>query len=104
MYAVIETGGKQYKVAVNDEIFIEKLNAEAESEVVFDKVVTVVDGDNLSFGAPYVEGAEVKATVIKNGKAKKITVMTYRAKKNSKRKLGHRQPYTKVRIDAINVK
>lgn len=104
MYAVIETGGKQYKVAVNDEIFIEKLNAEAESEVVFDKVVTVVDGDNLSFGAPYVEGAEVMATVIKNGKAKKITVMTYRAKKNSKRKLGHRQPYTKVRIDAINVK
>lgn len=104
MYAVIETGGKQYKVAVNDEIFIEKLGVEAEDEVVFDKVIAVVDGDKLSVGAPYVEGAEVKATVLKNGKAKKITVFTYKPKKGYKRKLGHRQPYTKVRIDAINVK
>ncbi|HOA34300.1 MAG: 50S ribosomal protein L21 [Clostridiales bacterium] len=104
MYAVIETGGKQYKVAVNDEIFIEKLGVEAEDEVVFDKVIAVVDGDKLNVGAPYVEGAEVKATVLKNGKAKKITVFTYKPKKGYKRKLGHRQPYTKVRIDAINVK
>ena len=104
MYAVIATGGKQYKVAVNDEIFIEKLGVEAEDEVVFDKVIAVVDGDKLNVGAPYVEGAEVKATVLKNGKAKKITVFTYKPKKAYKRKLGHRQPYTKVRIDAINVK
>ncbi|HOL79927.1 MAG TPA: 50S ribosomal protein L21 [Clostridiales bacterium] len=104
MYAVIETGGKQYKVAVNDEIFIEKLGVEAEDEVVFDKVIAVVDGDKLNVGAPYVEGAEVKATVLKNGKAKKITVFTYKPKKGYKRKLGHRQPYTKVRTDAINVK
>ena len=81
MYAVIETGGKQYQVKANDTLFIEKLNVE---------------------GAPYVDGASVKATLLKNGKAKKITVFTYKPKKSSKRKMGHRQPYSQVRIEAIN--
>lgn len=102
MYAIIETGGKQYKVEAGDVVFIEKLNVEAESEVVFDKVIAVADGDNLTFGAPYVEGAKVTAKAVKNGKAKKVVVMTYKSKKNEKRKMGHRQPYTKVEISAIN--
>lgn len=103
MYAIIETGGKQYKVEAGDVVFIEKLNVEAESEVVFDKVIAVAAGDSVSFGSPYVEGATVTAKALKNGKAKKVTVMTYKSKKNEKRKLGHRQPYTKVEITAVNV-
>ena len=102
MYAIIETGGKQYKVAAGDVVFIEKLDVEAESEVVFDKVIAVAGDDGIKVGAPYVDGAAVTAKVIKNGKAKKIYVMTYKPKKNEKRKLGHRQPYTKVEIAAIN--
>ena len=102
MYAIIETGGKQYKVAAGDVVFIEKLDAEAESEVVFDKVIAVGGDDGIKVGAPYVDGAAVSAKVLKNGKAKKIYVMTYKPKKNEKRKLGHRQPYTKVEIAAIN--
>ena len=102
MYAIIETGGKQYKVAAGDVVFIEKLDAEAESEVVFDKVIAVGGDDGIKVGAPYVDGAAVNAKVLKNGKGKKIYVMTYKPKKNEKRKLGHRQPYTKVEIAAIN--
>ena len=102
MYAIIETGGKQYKVEPGQEIFIEKLDVEAESEVTFDKVIAVGTDDGIKVGAPYVEGATVTAKAVKNGKAKKITVMTYKPKKNSKRKMGHRQPYTKVEISAIN--
>ena len=102
MYAIIETGGKQYKVAAGDVVFIEKLDAEADSEVVFDKVIAVGGDDGIKVGAPYVNGAAVKAKVLKNGKAKKIYVMTYKPKKNEKRKLGHRQPYTKVEIAAID--
>ena len=102
MYAIIETGGKQYKVAAGDVVFIEKLDVEAESEVVFDKVIAVGGDDGIKVGAPYVDGAAVTAKVIRNGKAKKIYVMTYKPKKNEKRKLGHRQPYTKVEIAAIN--
>ena len=101
MYAIIETGGKQYKVQPGDEIFIEKLDAEADSEIVFDKVLAVAGDDGIKAGAPYVDGAKVAAKVIKNGKAKKITVFTYKPKKNEKRKLGHRQPYTKVAIGEI---
>ncbi len=101
MYAVIETGGKQYQVKEGDEIFIEKLDVQSDDTVTFDKVVAV-GGDTLNVGAPYVSGATVEAKVIKNGKAKKITVFTYKPKKGSShRKIGHRQPYTKVRIDAI---
>ena len=101
MYAVIETGGKQYQVKEGDEIFIEKLAVNADDTVIFDKVVAV-GGDSLSVGAPYVAGATVEAKVIKNGKAKKITVFTYKPKKGEKRKQGHRQPYTQVKIEAIN--
>jgi large subunit ribosomal protein L21 len=102
MYAIIETGGKQYKVSAGDTIFIEKLNVEADSEVVFDKVIAVGTDDSIKVGAPYVEGATVSAKAIKNGKGKKIVVFTYKPKKNEKRKMGHRQPYTKVEIAAIN--
>ncbi len=104
MYAIIETGGKQYKVENGDVVFIEKLDVEAESEITFDKVIAVgLDGD-IATGSPYVEGAFVTAKVIKNGKGKKIVVATYKAKKNEKRKMGHRQPYTKVEITAIKAK
>ena len=102
MYAIIETGGKQYKVENGDVVFIEKLGVEAGSEVTFDKVIAVGTDDGIKVGAPYVEGASVAAKVLKNGKAKKVTVMTYKPKKNEKRKMGHRQPYTKVEISAIN--
>ncbi|MBE6875951.1 MAG: 50S ribosomal protein L21 [Ruminococcus sp.] len=102
MYAVIETGGKQVRVQEGDIVFIEKLNVEADETVNFDKVVAVSTDSGLKIGAPYVEGAAVKAKVLKNGKAKKITVFTYKPKKGEKRKMGHRQPYTQVQIEAIN--
>ena len=100
MYAVIETGWKQYKVEKGDVIFVEKLSAEEESNVDF-KVVAINDGKGLTVGAPYVDSAKVSGKVLKNGKAKKITVFTYKPKKNEKRKMGHRQPYTKVEIEEI---
>ncbi|HZK39739.1 MAG TPA: 50S ribosomal protein L21 [Clostridia bacterium] len=102
MYAIIETGGKQYKVESGDSLYIEKLDVEQDEEVTFDKVVAVGKDDGMTVGTPYVEGATVLAKAIKNGKAKKITVFTYKSKKNQKRKMGHRQPYTKVEITAIN--
>jgi large subunit ribosomal protein L21 len=102
MYAIIETGGKQYKVENGDVIFIEKLDVEADAEVTFDKVIAIGAEDGLKVGAPYVDGASVSAKVVKNGKGKKIVVATYKPKKNEKRKMGHRQPYTKVEISAIN--
>ncbi|MBO6153504.1 MAG: 50S ribosomal protein L21 [Acutalibacteraceae bacterium] len=101
MYAVIETGGKQYKVEAGQELFIEKLNVEADDTVTFDKVLAVGGDDGIKVGSPYVDGASVEAKVIKNGKAKKVTVFTYKPKKNEKRKMGHRQPYTKVSITDI---
>ena len=101
MKAVIVTGGKQYTVAEGDVLFVEKLNAEAESTVKFDQVLAVLDGENTKIGAPVVEGAAVEAKVVKNGKGKKITVLKYKAKKNEKKKIGHRQPYTKVEITKI---
>ncbi len=99
--AIIETGGKQYRVAENDVIFVEKLGAEENEAVTFDKVLAVFDDDNQIFGAPVVEGAKVTGTVLKNGKNKKIIVYKMRPKKNYRRKQGHRQPYTKVQIQAI---
>ena len=101
MKAVIVTGGKQYTVAEGDVLFIEKLNAEAEATVKFDTVLAVLDGENTKIGAPVVEGAAVEAKVIKNGKGKKIDVIRYKAKKNEKKHIGHRQPYTKVEITKI---
>ena len=101
MKAVIVTGGKQYTVAEGDVLYIEKLNAEAEATVKFEQVLAVLDGENTKFGAPVVEGASVEAQVVKNGKGKKIHVLRYKAKKNEKKKIGHRQPYTKVEITKI---
>ncbi|MDE5600768.1 MAG: 50S ribosomal protein L21 [Oscillospiraceae bacterium] len=102
MYAVIETGGKQYRVNVGDTIYVEKLKVEDGSDFSFDKVIAVGKDDGIVVGAPYVDGATVSAKVIKSGKSKKITVFTYKPKKDSKRKIGHRQPYTKLEIKAIN--
>ena len=102
MFAVIETGGKQYKVTEGDILFIEKLGVEDGEKVTFDKVMALSDGEKTTVGAPYIEGATVTANVIKSGKGKKILVMTYKPKKNEKKKKGHRQPYTKVQIEKIN--
>ena len=101
MKAVIVTGGKQYTVAEGDVLYIEKLNAEEESVVKFDQVLAVLDGENSKIGAPVVEGAAVEAKVLKNGKGKKIHILKYKPKKGEKKKIGHRQPYTKVEITKI---
>ena len=101
MKAVIVTGGKQYTVAEGDVLFVEKLNAEENATIKFEEVLAVLDGENSKIGAPVVEGATVEAKAIKNGKAKKITVFKYKAKKGEKKKQGHRQPYTKVEITKI---
>jgi len=101
MYAIIKTGGKQYKVSEGDAIYIEKLGVEDGETVTFEEVLTVVDGDTVKIGAPLVSGAKVTAKVEKSGKAKKIRVFKYKAKSNYRRRAAHRQPYTKVVIDKI---
>lgn len=102
MYAVIETGGKQYKVQEGDTIFVEKLDVEDGAEVSFDKVVALgADDKGLSVGAPYLDGVKVGGKVVKTGKGKKIVVFKFKAKKNYRKKQGHRQPYTKVEIKKI---
>lgn len=101
MYAIIVTGGKQYKVQQGDVLFVEKLEAEEGAEVKFDTVLAVGEEGAVKFGAPSVEGASVVAKVVKNGKGKKIDVLKYKAKKNEKTHIGHRQPYTKVEITKI---
>lgn len=102
MYAIIETGGKQYKVSEGDTIFVEKLGAEENEAVTFDKVLAVGSGEGLKLGAPYVEGATVSAKAVFEGKGKKVIVFKYKPKKGSAKKQGHRQPYTKVVIEKIN--
>ncbi len=102
MYAIIETGGKQYQVAEGDEIFIEKLDVNADDTITFDKVIALGKDEGFSVGTPYVKNASVEAKVIKNGKARKINIFTYKPKRGSSyKRQGHRQPYTMVRIDAI---
>lgn len=101
MYAIIITGGKQYKVSEGDAIYVEKLNANEGDKVTFDQVV-MVGGDNAKIGAPLVDGASVNGTVEKQGREKKVTIFRYKAKKGSRSKKGHRQPYTKVVINSIN--
>ena len=101
MHAIIETGGKHYKVTEGDTLFIEKLEAEAGQAITFDKVLAILDGDKATFGAPVVEGASVAATVVKNGKGKKVRIFKYNPKKGYRKRQGHRQPYTKVQIGAI---
>ena len=100
MYAIIETGGKQYRVQNGDVIYVEKLDAQVDEEVTFDKVIAV-SNRTLKVGKPYVKDAFVKGTVLKNGKGKKIHILKYKAKKDSKKKIGHRQPYTKVQNEKI---
>ena len=102
MYAVIVTGGKQYKVSEGDTLFVEKIEAEEGSAVTFDQVLMVGEGEDVKVGAPTVAGATVEANIVKNGKAKKVVVFKYKAKANYRRKTGHRQPYTCVDIQAIN--
>jgi large subunit ribosomal protein L21 len=101
MYAVFTTGGKQYRVSEGDVIFVEKLTADVGENVEFSDVLAVGKDDGVVLGSPTVSGAKVSAKVLKNGKAKKIVVFTYRAKKDSKRKMGHRQPYTKLEVTSI---
>jgi len=103
MHAIIETGGKQYKVAEGDVVFIEKLDQDAGDAIKFDKVLAVLDGEKATFGTPVVEGAVVDATVVKNGKGKKVRIFKYNAKKGYRKRQGHRQPYTKVEIGKISV-
>ena len=102
MQAIFVTGGKQYKVSEGDVIFVEKLELEGET-VEFDNVLMTIDGDNVTVGTPSVAGAKVTAKLIKNGKAKKIMVFKFKAKKNYRRRQGHRQPYTKLQIEKISV-
>ena len=101
MYAIIEACGKQYKVAQGDVVFFEKLEAEEGKKVTFDKVVLVSDEDKIQIGNPYVKGFKVEGKVVSHGKGKKIVDFKYKAKKNYRRKQGHRQPYTKVEITGI---
>ena len=103
MQAIIVTGGKQYVVNEGDTLFIEKLPVEAGDAVTVDQVLAIVDGENTKFGTPVVEGAKVEATVVKNGKGKKVRVYKYKAKKGYHKRQGHRQPYTKVEIGKISV-
>ena len=101
MNAIIVTGGKQYKVAEGDVVYIEKLDQEAGDTVKFDQVLAILDGDKATFGTPVVEGAKVDASVVKNGKGKKVMIFKYNPKKGYRRRQGHRQPYTKVQIEKI---
>lgn len=103
MHAVISTGGKQYRVAAGDEIYIEKLGLEDGAEVKFENVLCVIDGDDCKVGSPNLAGASVLAKVVKSGKAKKIMIFKMKAKKNYRRRQGHRQPYTKIKIESISV-
>ena len=101
MYAIIETGGKQYKVQEGDVIYIEKLDAAECDTVTFDRVLAVGGGDNLKVGSPYVAGAAVTGKVEKHGRGRKIIVFKYKPKKNYRKKQGHRQPFSKVTIEKI---
>lgn len=101
MYAIIKTGGKQYKVSEGDKIVVEKLNNEIDSEVVFDEVLAVVNDGDVKVGSPVVDGAKVTAKVLEQGKEKKILIFKYKSKSNYRRRQGHRQPFTKVEIESI---
>ena len=102
MYAIIETGGKQYKVQEGDVIRVEKLHVAAGETFTFDNVLAVSKDEKLTIGSPIVEGASVTASVLEEGKGKKLTIFRYKPKKTYSRKLGHRQPFTKLTITAIN--
>lgn len=101
MQAVIETGGKQYRVSAGDTIFVEKLDAAEGDKITLDRVLLISDDNGTQVGSPVVDGAKVVAKVAKQGKGKKIVVFKFKAKKNYRRKIGHRQPYTKLTIETI---
>ena len=101
MYAIIESCRRQYKVSEGEEVFVEKLEANEGEKVVFDKVLLISDGEKVKVGTPTLKSAKVEATVVEHGKAKKVVVFKYKAKKNERKKQGHRQLYTKVQIDEI---
>ena len=102
MYAIVEACGRQYKVAEGDLVFVEKLEANEGEKVVFDNVLLISDGDKIKVGTPTVKNAKVEATVVKHGKAKKVVGFKYKAKKNERKKQGHRQPYTQIKIEKIS--
>ena len=101
MYAIIKTGGKQYKVAEGDEVIVEKLEVTEGDSVTFEEVLTIVDGENVKIGQPLVKGAKVSGKVVKNGKGPKIRIFKFKHKTNYRRRQGHRQPFTKVKIEKI---
>ncbi|NLJ77099.1 MAG: 50S ribosomal protein L21 [Peptococcaceae bacterium] len=103
MYAIIETGGKQYRVREGDRLNVEKLSVQAGEEVAIDKVLAVVNGEEVKIGTPLVQGARVTLRVLRNGKGKKIIVFKYKAKKNYRRKQGHRQPFSQVVVEKIEL-
>ena len=102
MYAIIETGGKQYKVSEGDVVFVEKLDVEAGSVVTFDEVLLIGEDGNVTVGDPFVKGAKVEAKVEKNGKGKKVKIFKYKPKKGYRKRAGHRQPYTKITVTSVN--
>lgn len=102
MFAIIETGGKQYKVSEGDVIRVELLDAEPESQLAIDKVLAVFDGETLTAGQPYLDGAKVNCKVMEHGKSKKVVVFHYKPKKNIRKKNGHRQPFTKLMVESIS--
>jgi len=103
MYAIIETGGKQYRVSPDEELKVEKIKGKGAGEMVeFDKVLLVKDDETLEIGKPYLEQSVVEGEIVEEGREEKVTVFTYKKRKGQRRKLGHRQPYTKVRIDSIS--
>ncbi len=102
MYAVIKTGGKQYKVAVSEKLKVEQIPADIDAEITLDQVLTVGEGELIKFGTPLVSGASVKATVVSQGRHAKVTIFKMRRRKHYRKHAGHRQNYTELRIDAIN--
>ncbi|MDK2125029.1 50S ribosomal protein L21 [Parachitinimonas caeni] len=101
MYAVVKTGGKQYKVAIGEKLKVEQITADIESQIVLDQVLMVVDGEAVSIGAPLVAGASIKATVVAHGRGEKVRIFKMRRRKHYQKRQGHRQNFTEIRIDAI---
>lgn len=104
MYAVIETGGKQYRVQEGDVITVEKLDLEAGEKITFDKVLLISDGETIKVGAPFVASCNVAGTVVEHGKGQKVIIFKYKAKKDYRKKQGHRQPYTMIKIEKVSAR
>ncbi len=104
MYAVIETGGKQYRVQEGDVITVEKSDVEAGEKINFDRVLLLSDGETVKVGAPYVESCNVAGTVVEHGKGQKVIIFKYKSKKDYRKKQGHRQPYTMIKIEKVSAR